>query len=371
MVVLLSRVRFPYAGFFIFKEKGFFVKMLFYHARFGGNMKLSKEEIKMITTGYINVAETEKGLEFLRFSESQKVTFKNHHKGFDGDPFFDNYFADTCHTSAGMKFDFYTDAKKVSVGVSENKAPYGQNLMVFDVLINGKPTESFREVGDFTFKACGKRQKRVRVTVFFPNYDGPVISEVEIDGTYVEPAGTEPEILTVGDSITQGAGSDSFATWVNVMSQTLGMTVLNQASTGYVYDARTVERLCNPKIVICAYGINDHGRKTREELFTETDEYISATKKAYPDAMIAAVVPVWTVSEKNKKDRDFTEESRRILRKAYEKNNIYVIEGLKMVPHREEFFADTVHPSAKGHRIYGLRMAKEIKKILNLKENEK
>jgi len=47
---------------------------------------------------------------------------------------------------------------------------------------------------------------------------------------------------------------------------------------------------------------------------------------------------------------------------AEQYDNITIVEGFKLIPHREEYFLDNLHPNCLGSEIYGRNLVLEIQK---------
>lgn len=324
-------------------------------------MKLTSKKIKEIAVGYIDAVETENGIEFNRFTKSQAKKFGVPNRYFGGDPFFDGYFERNCRTTSGVKLDFYTDAKSVTVRIKQNDRMNDVWLMQCDTYVDGKMKAVCDADKDFTVQ-IGKRKLKHRVTVYLPTFNFPVIAGVELEeATYCEPTGKGIDVLCYGDSITHGASpTHASAAWVNVMSRITGYRVLNQANSGYIFDASVLEKVCDPKIICIAYGINDQGRKTRPEFEKDARDFVLKVKELYPKAKIFGITPIWTEWEKEKENRPFTNESRAILKKVYEECGAVPVDGLKLMPNDLKCLSDAVHPNEYGHTFYGRRMAKVL-----------
>ena len=103
-------------------------------------MKLTKNKLIDVACGYVYTEETPEGIRFHRFSKSQEETFKAGNKYFDveREPFFYRYFENNCNSTAGVKFDFYTDAKEMTVNIGMAKPTNDGGTMQIDTYVDGK-----------------------------------------------------------------------------------------------------------------------------------------------------------------------------------------------------------------------------------------
>ena len=329
-------------------------------------MQLTYQEIRSITTGTVYIEETEKGLKFHRFSKTQEEFLYKPHRYFPYEYFSSkfgaSYFGLLSKTTAGVAFDFYTDAEEVKVEIGELIIPVDAKLQNFDVYINKRYMETYEGDKDIVFPLTrGKK----RVTVHFPWGNSAIIKSVMlVNATMVSPVYQNTDVLCIGDSITHGGNTTHpGTTWVTVMARKLSVSVINQGLCGFVHDADVVEKVCDPKIVITAYGVNDYGRKTNEQLGQDADAFIKKVRECYPNAKVFSILPLWTAW--NTDPGNWFEDKRAILKDVYEKNNVHIIDGQKMIPHNTKYLDDgVVHPNEAGFTYYGNRVAKIVNEYL-------
>ena len=98
-------------------------------------------------------------------------------------------------------------------------------------------------------------------------------------------------------------------------------------------------------------------RKTNEQLSQEADAFIKKVRSCYPNSKLFSILPLWTLW--NAQSVDWGEDKRAILKAVYEKNDVHIIDGFKMMPHNIKYIEDGIlHPNAEGFRYYGNRVAK-------------
>ena len=320
-------------------------------------MKLTFDQIISAANGIIRTEVNELGLELHRFSREQEGFFYKTHPFFCKQSFFNGYFGRNCRTGAGITLDFVTDAKRIEInfGAMEYAKTSKERVHIFDLFVNDKFERSYETESSIIFEASGEVQK---FTLYFPYYAFPTISSMELVGaTTFEPQKKEIEILFLGDSITHGAiATHPSNTYVMRVVRNLGVGVLNQGNSGFVYDAGSIERVCNPKIIVTAYGINDYFRKDIVALKNDTERFLSELRKAYPDSKIVSILPLWTVWDSEKEN--FKVNERNTLKAVYEEYSDLTLDGHTLVPHDEKYFADEAHPNDEGFAHYGENLSK-------------
>ncbi len=221
-------------------------------------MKLTNEELLSALTGVVYAEQTDDGLQLHRYTATQEQKLLDRcANGFtENHPVFPNLFYNNTKANAGITLDFHTNAKEVCVGIAKAVLPYKHSCVEnFDLYVNGRYQCSAPADRDFVWTNNGKCK---RFTLYFPPHQGVILSGVTLtDGASFTPAGTGVDVLCLGDSITQGSASAyASKTWVMTMQRKLDARVLNQGNAGFVYDADVLEKVCDPKIIITAYGVN-------------------------------------------------------------------------------------------------------------------
>lgn len=309
------------------------------------------DTIKKIATGVVRFEQTEDGLLLHRFSEKQTEAFYQSLPYYTGE-YFNGYFGNNCRSLAGVTLDFTTTARRLCLTLGKNHIPGDAKSGVFDLYVNGRYRESFPWMPkiDLHFTTGEKH-----ITIYCPYFNFPAFQGIESDEELM-PIGQGVDLLLMGDSITHGVGAiNPGSSYANTMARELGVRILNQGQSGYVYDAKTVERVCNPRYILCAYGTNDRSCKPIEAIEPETVAFFRQVKRCYPDVPIAAILPPWCENQ-SEKSMQIGEQLRRI----YIDEGIAVIDGQKMIPHDPAYFADGLHPNNYGGRIYGKRLAKAL-----------
>lgn len=325
-------------------------------------MWLTNEQIITAVNGYVRVEQNELGVEFHRFSREQEAFFYKTHPLYCHESFFNGYFGRNCRTCAGIAMDFISDAKRFQIKFGKIEYPNDAKNQFFDLYIDNNFVQSYPAENEIVYKSSGKK---CRFTLYFPHFAFPIVSSVELsEATVFMPTKKPVDILFLGDSITQGVNAVYPSnTYVMRVARNLDVGIINQGNSGFVYDAGSIDKVCEPKVIVTAYGINDYGRKTIGQLESQTTEFIQRLREAYEDAKILSILPLWNRDDEQK---DYRVEERACLRKVYEEYSDYIVDGHKMMPHDKKYLEDRVQPNDDGFQHYGNNLTEELKKILSV-----
>lgn len=314
-------------------------------------MILDDNMIISAAVGAVRSFKEEQGIIFRRYSEKQETAFYKDNKYFPVKEFH-NYFGRNCNTCAGISIDFVSDADAIKI--TSGKGTY-------DILVNGKYIKSWNEgIGQISFR----EKKERRVTIYLST--SGCIQSVDLDGASIfRPyfkSGTD--ILFIGDSIFQGVGSrHPSRNMPAVLSKRFDARIINQGNSGYVYDSATIDKICDPKLIVLGYGCNDRDRKSENDFYNDTFEFAQKIRETWGNIPVVGVIPIYCFADD---EPDYNERYRRyddLLRKAYCENGISIIEGTDVFPRRRELLCDGSHPTEKGYLIFGNRLAKKISEM--------
>lgn len=331
-------------------------------------MELTFEQIASAANGVVRIEQNDLGLELHRFTRDQEAFFYKTHPLFCRESFFNGYFGRNCRTCSGITLDFLSDADEIVVEFGKIEYQNDAQVQLFDLYTDNKFVKSYPADGNIIYKSSGKKQ---RFALYFPTYNFPVISSIDLkDATIFLPYKKPVDVLFLGDSITQGCNAvHPSNTYVMRVAKNLGIGIINQASSGFVYDEGSIEKVCEPKLVITAYGINDFWRKDIEQLEYQTVTFLKKIRSVYTSSKILSILPLWTTFE-GEESRSL---KRECLRAIYEKYSDYMVDGYDLMPHDIKYFADgMVHPNDEGFEIYGDCLTTELVKIFHsVRENTK
>ena len=313
-------------------------------------MKLTFHQIKALTRGAVSVEETDAGIRFQRYTQSQLAAFEKEARCF---------YKRGMHT-CGIRIDFYTDSDSLTVAVgAEGK---------YEVLVDGLTAfwQVFTEPDTFSMPLEAGTH---RVTIVLPSHFPGVIRSVELaDGATVTPVTYLRKIIFYGDSITQGSHSEkdsqSYA-WLVTRYCDADSLILGVGGATYFPD--TVEANgFDPDIVIIALGTNDfEGEQTMDVVRSWCSDYLDRLCSLYPDKKLFYVTPIWRADGERCLLAGTMEDLRNMVAQEALKRNMVVIDGHTLVPHRTEYFADGfLHPNDIGFALFAQNLIKELNRYL-------
>ncbi|MBQ7011405.1 MAG: SGNH/GDSL hydrolase family protein [Clostridia bacterium] len=323
-------------------------------------MKLTTENIKTITLGAIRIFEEDGYTVFRRFTPYQEKVLE------------ERKFTPRQFASSGMKLSFTCGEGIVHFEYLVRPGA-GAVCHGIDVLCDG--IEVFHHYSDEANK-CGqvffrvpKKEKPCTVTVFFPNLAGIGIRELNVPDDYA-PAKRERKILMLGDSITHGYHSfRQHQSYANVLGERLNAEILNQGIGGDKFHAPNIdpELPFTPDIITVAYGTNDWAGAI-PQLDEKIDEYFKKLRTVYPAVPVFAIPPIWRGNiDGIRKDGRTLEDVRLLVKEKAEKYGCFAVDSAKLVPPSPDYFMDKfLHPNDVGFILYGINLADEIKKTLNI-----
>ena len=336
-------------------------------------MKLTLEDINSITTGALQIEETENAFVFHRFTKEEEELYKNTNEDF---------YLKTYATS-GVKFNFKTDSKSLTLKASVSRGSSRQYFS-FDLFVNANFKDSLDnfsnvslpesyttielETGYFekTFD-LGEGEKEV--TLYFPWSARAEIEEISLDdNSVVIPIKNNKKILMYGDSITHGYDalhpSNKYATR---LANALNADEYNKAIGGEVFfpPLAEIKQPFTPDLITVAYGTNDWSKTEKSVFDKNCKAFYENLSKNYPDTPIFAITPIWrkaAVTETRPFGEFFlVEEGIREATKHLK--NVTVIRGFDFVPKEEKYFADLIlHPNDIGFEHYFKNLSDAIER---------
>ncbi|MBE6624732.1 MAG: SGNH/GDSL hydrolase family protein [Ruminococcaceae bacterium] len=294
-----------------------------------------------------------------RFSEEQIKYMKSN--AFD-----QGWTAWAMHTGA-VRLEFKTDATKISFDYVSSS--YIKESNTVDFIVDGK-LEAVYRVDDspkgHIEHTMAKGEKKI--VICLPCIASFGIKKFTINGGYKSVPFPKKKILILGDSITHGGGPlMSSATYVNMLAMKTGYEIIGQGIAGYRYEPREKMMVCdgfNPDKVVVFLGTNyyeaDHieqGYDYKKAVY----EYYDKLVKLYPTTPILCVTPLWRNNGVDWERFNWCIDTIKSACARYER--IKVIDGLDIVPHADEFFADKIHPTAYGSTFIASAIEKALKQI--------
>lgn len=171
---------------------------------------------------------------------------------------------------------------------------------------------------------------------------------------------TGQTIICFGDSLTEGVGSGPGEDYPSVLSQGLGVPVVNAGRRGDT-TAVALSRLAadvlekNPRLVVVMLGGNDF---LRQVPLSETKTYLEEIVRRTQERGAMVVVSGIRLGL-------FTDEYGPIFKDiATRRGALYVPEVLKGILSDAKLRSDRIHPNGSGYRLIAERIAEKVKPLL-------
>ena len=260
---------------------------------------------------------------------------------------------------ASITMEFYTSQDKITFNhiMKPAQAEYITSD-IFDVFEDDEfvcSVEPATYTGTFSYKK--KKAGRVKLRIHLPIGVSVFFSDFDLgDWEPVEPAGKKA--LIYGDSISQGLfGRNPAKGYVPALAYSEGFDYLNASVGGDIYAEGDVdpENGYQPDFIFIARGINDIVYiKETEQILKNAEAMFQKIRTSYPDVPVAVMTGMWMGAFAE----DFTGESPVTLKQTREitagvrvlceKFGYEFIDGLDIIPHEEEYYADICHPNNLG-----------------------
>lgn len=326
-------------------------------------MVLTSEQIKSAVSGAVRYGSDGKYISFYRFTEEQEGLFSA------------GYMEDSM-SAACVVIDFETDAFSLSLNWRIKKNLAGGRLLN-DLCIDGLYAASFGIDGDNT--ACGSGDFSFalpagihRVQIYLCHIALSEIADISLECASVfKPAAPKRKMLCMGDSITQGHGTEHPSmTYAARLGKLLDVSVVNKGVGGMCFNAGLLEACGGEQadIITLAYGTNDWCSRTREDLIAEIDKIKVILSKSFKGAEKYIITPLWRTDMNTAPlclDRpapcgDFSEMTEDIKK---EFSGYSVIDGMRVFPHVKDFFSDKwLHPGDFGSVLLADNITAEIER---------
>lgn len=322
-------------------------------------MKADFELIKKLTCGAVEIIDDHGTYEFNRMTAQQREILKDNQD-----------FAIKATATSGIRLAFATDAKEIRLA-GHFSAASTRKFAFFDITVNGvlvqhSGNEDYYEVPgfDFTIPLDGKFND---VEIYFPCLAKAVIETLEFsDNCRIEARRKNRKMLCYGDSITQGydAVYPMFA-YANMIADDLDAEIFNKAIGAEVFNPpfAAAQDGFMPDIITVAYGTNDWRKEVSAENITKNAaEFLTNITKNYPGVPVYAILPIWRKDMEDTHASGKLTDAIKLLQAVYRQfDNVTVIEGMPLVPHLVEFYADGyLHPNDSGFLLYGSNLLKAI-----------
>ena len=327
-------------------------------------MKLTKEQLKSILIGAVEISEENGKFSFSRFTEKQIAYYK------EKSPL--NLFRKV-HASAGMRLDFLTDGDTLSFDF-QIKSASSRTFYSIDCYIDGIFCDEV-----YVMNVLCKKRGSVsfaipegihRVSVYFSNLMRTDIENIILENASIlTPIKSKENILFLGDSITQGYDAyHSSLSYANRIARALDANILNQAIGGEIFDADILDENLpfDPETVIVAYGTNDWALQSSFDALIDAAKcFFLKLKSIYPEKKIVYISPIWRgETEKASFPTGTFENTAKALASLATDCGLFVVDGFSLTPHLADFFADkNLHPNDLGFAFYAENLLDSLKNI--------
>ena len=310
-------------------------------------MELTFSQLRSCTFGAERIWEEAGRFCFSRCTDVQREAFYQANEEWGG----------RCEATAGIRLDFHTDARLLTVQVA---APGKYEVLADDLAVLALALEAD---GRFSVPLP---PGDTRVTVVLPSHSVGALRSVALqDSSYIRPHRHRMKLAFYGDSITQGwdAAKDSQSfSWL--LTRYFDADSRNYGVGGITFLPRTVENTgFDPDCVIVALGTNllpTH--RTLQRIRQNCEEYFGQILCRYAGSKLFCITPLWRGDEDQPREQGSLMEIRAIICQEAMNRGISVLDGLTLLPHRPEYFADGyLHPNDLGFALMAQNLIKQLK----------
>lgn len=320
-------------------------------------MKLSASTLKKLIKGALAYEYKNGYLTPFRYSQAQL--------DYMADPSYDYGWRARARFAGPIRIEFITDSSYVSFDYRASDMHERSNTI--DLYVNGTLTSVYkiedRLRASVRFELPDGEK---RVTIYLPCESKLDIKNFTIDKKYKSIKDKGEKILIIGDSITQGAGTEiSSAAYANVISRELGYNIIAQGIGGYRFEAKDLMLVDNftPSRIVVFLGTNYYEKDCEKNGYfydKAVEEFYDKLTELYPTTKIIAITPLW---RNNGIDWERFYWCIDKIKSACKKHpQIKVLDGFSLVPNVDECFSDRVHPNSYGSLLLAEGIMRELKK---------
>ncbi len=329
-------------------------------------MKLTKEQIKAIALGALDVTETEGYIRFHRFTAEERTAVINPNLDYP----------------AGVQLICRTDGTSLVLSGRTISKTGVRSYYTFDIYENGSrigtitnlqdedavgsyATQTY-PVGDFSASfPLGPGEKELRIVI--PHSVLAEISELTItDAAYVLPVTRKKRLVAYGDSITQGYDAlHPSNTYPMRLAEALGAELFNKGLGGVCFTPAmgAAPSGVQADAVLVAYGTNDWNHFDRDTFTASAAGFFENLVRQYGDTPIYAITPIWRGDhlEKVPPFGPFADLEEVIRTVCQPWPTVQIISGMPLVPHDAACFGDLyLHPNDTGFAAYAAHLLEKI-----------
>ena len=326
-------------------------------------MKLTFEQIKALTKGAVRIFEEDGWVCFRRFTEEQEKLYEQVSTDFYGKTF----------ATAGVRLEFLTDSRSLAMTYSASSSS-SRRYFNCDITVNGQLVCALGEHLDSAPNkmptvsgSCELGEGEKRVVIYFPWSACLKLNSLELDdGASLSPVERPVKMIMFGDSITHGYDAANPSTsYASLLTDALNAESINKGIGGEIFRPQlaAARDSFEPDIITVAYGTNDWGVCASKEQFDAVCEgFYSELSRAYPNARIYAMTPIWRGDHKKiTRVGELQYIAKKINEVAESLPNVTAVDCFEFIPRDPQLFSyDTLHPVSSGFRFYAEALAKAI-----------
>ncbi len=332
-----------------------------YNSKYSQNdqlKELTMADFKTIATGFNSIQSMDGYYYFQRFPSEALEVFKT----------ISRYVR--AEATSGVRLRFRSDTRLLVIDakVLEN-SPQTEPFIILcnDSLLFELPSGGV--AGDFEqiLELPGKGEKTIEIC--FPAYSKGSIRKLQIEkNSTLKPLKRRGIYLAMGNSITQQGGR--YMGYADIVARGLDLDLHEAGVGGHVFDAESVPfaYIEKPVLITLAYGTNDwNGARPVEN----ASKFLDKITLLYPSTPIFMLEPIRRYVPVAKDGKKLASNKEGISLMNYRKElrsiaknypSVRVINYKKLMPDDPSFFEDGVHPTEKGHIVFGENLLRILKK---------
>lgn len=342
-----------------------------------GDLLFSKDDFKKIAQGCENISETDKGIEFERFTTEEKNLYHT------------TQIAERIHTPSGVQLVFKTDASGIDIEIEVEKV-VGRSFFCMEIFCNSILTgdiKNFDEHQMTGFYSCDeyplgrffnsfefpKGEKEIRIVMPW-SVRTYIKRFVLTSASFFVPVTKNKKIIMYGDSITHGCeAAHPSKTYSVLLAEKLNAECFIKAVCGEKFfpELAKIKSHYTSDYITIAYGTNDFSERDKQRFDNNSFSFIKNISNNYKESKIFVISPIWrkdhdTFRKTNTVFDDFHYIENRLSDICKGFDNVNFISGRDLVPEDENMFGDLyLHPNDTGFDCYYNNLYKKIKKYIN------
>lgn len=227
--------------------------------------------------------------------------------------------------------------------------------------------------------------KLFSVRIFLPSLQCCELRYLYTNGTVLRPLAARPQLLLLGDSITQGfICGDPADSWACSLAKILDFELINQGIGGQVFMPESLPKLANrktsetldpamlrprklldPACIVVSFGVNyRYEAYPAQKAACDIERYCAAIHARWPHAPCFILTPLWYEQGPfPTHPRSCIEQIPDLIRKAAAPYaHMQVVDGRTLLDHDPALLSDGFeHPNAQGHACIAARLATIIR----------